>query len=373
MTATVGGLRRSARRVAGRGILGLLVAALLAVGVAWGVSASSGRAASFPETVTPADSPGAFLAGYEQPDGRVVRRDQGGDTVSEGQAYAMLVAAAIGDRARFAAAWTWASAHLLEPDGLLAWHWQDGVVTGAEPAADADVGAAAGLVSASIRWRDPSYLAAARRLAAAVVAHETVPTATGPVLAAGPWATTQPPRVDPSYLSPEELGVLAAALGGPWPALAASADRQLQALTAGGTLPSDWAVVGSDGAVHPASPPGTPSAPVRYGFDAARAPIWLAGACLPAYRAAAAGLLPALRRGGGQLELDLGGKPSPGLPSPVGTLALAAATAASGDQPAAAALEAKAAAADRAHPTYYGAAWLALTTLTLDHRLETCP
>src|SRR6266571_1756749 len=40
----------------------------------------------------------AFLDGYIDPDGRVVRRDQGGDTVSEGQSYAMLTAVALGDR-----------------------------------------------------------------------------------------------------------------------------------------------------------------------------------------------------------------------------------------------------------------------------------
>jgi hypothetical protein len=35
-------------------------------------------------------SAAAFLATYARPDGRVVRPDQGGDTVSEGQAYGTL-------------------------------------------------------------------------------------------------------------------------------------------------------------------------------------------------------------------------------------------------------------------------------------------
>ena len=38
-----------------------------------------------------------FLRRYVMPDGRVSRIDQGGDTVGEGQAYGMLMAAAIGD------------------------------------------------------------------------------------------------------------------------------------------------------------------------------------------------------------------------------------------------------------------------------------
>ena len=34
---------------------------------------------------------GQFLDEYVEPDGRVVRRDEGGDVVSEGQAYGMLI------------------------------------------------------------------------------------------------------------------------------------------------------------------------------------------------------------------------------------------------------------------------------------------
>ena len=38
-----------------------------------------------------------FLDDHVDDDGRVVRHDEGGDTVSEGQAYAMLVAVGIDD------------------------------------------------------------------------------------------------------------------------------------------------------------------------------------------------------------------------------------------------------------------------------------
>ena len=40
----------------------------------------------------------AFFDRYLQPSGRIARTDQGGDTVSEGQAYAMLLAAATATR-----------------------------------------------------------------------------------------------------------------------------------------------------------------------------------------------------------------------------------------------------------------------------------
>ena len=39
-----------------------------------------------------------FLELYVMPDGRAVRRDQGGDTVSEAQAYALLIALVADDR-----------------------------------------------------------------------------------------------------------------------------------------------------------------------------------------------------------------------------------------------------------------------------------
>src|SRR5207302_9757221 len=74
------------------------------------------------------DSARTFMRRYVEGNGRVVRRDQGGDTVSEGQAYAMLLAVALDDRGRFDTVWRWTRTHLQQPDGLLAFHWADGRV-----------------------------------------------------------------------------------------------------------------------------------------------------------------------------------------------------------------------------------------------------
>src|SRR4051812_29334355 len=63
-----------------------------------------------------------FLAQYVEPDGRVARHDQGDDTVSEGQSYALLLAQVAGDHDTFDRAWQWTAAHLSRPDGLLAAH-----------------------------------------------------------------------------------------------------------------------------------------------------------------------------------------------------------------------------------------------------------
>src|SRR5439155_5561670 len=89
----------------------------------------------------------AFLDAFVTSDGRVLRHDQGGDVVSEGQAYALLLAQVAGDRARFDAVWTWTDAHLTRADGLLSWHaGSDGSVLDTNSAADADVFAAWALV-----------------------------------------------------------------------------------------------------------------------------------------------------------------------------------------------------------------------------------
>jgi glycosyl hydrolase family 8 len=118
--------------------------------------ASSGPPAPASGTA-PSSAVAVFLDHYELADGWVVRYDQGGDTVSEGQAYAMLVAAATGNQPRFEAARNWASSHLLRPDGLMAWHWGSGRVLDNEPAADADVVAAFAVFSAAGRFHQPRW------------------------------------------------------------------------------------------------------------------------------------------------------------------------------------------------------------------------
>ncbi|MFL6198886.1 MAG: glycosyl hydrolase family 8 [Thermoanaerobaculia bacterium] len=67
-----------------------------------------------------------FLDRYATSEGRVQRIDQGGDTVGEGQAYGMLIAAASGDSGRFDAIWKWTKDNLRRKDGLISFLWKDG-------------------------------------------------------------------------------------------------------------------------------------------------------------------------------------------------------------------------------------------------------
>lgn len=298
----------------------------------------------------------AFLARYQAPDGRVIRLDQGGDTVSEGQAYAMLLAVGGRDRARFDRAWRWSEQHLQRSDGLLSWHWSDNRVVDPMPAADADLDAAWALSLAADRFRSTGYAAASARIAAGILANETVSAGGRPVLVAGPWATKSPYTVDPGYLAVPAMDRLATTTHDPrWAALADSSRDIIQRLTdQDGGLPPDWAGVDPSGAVWPASPPSS-SSPPGFGLEAARLLVWQAAACPVADHAVVAGT-----------------HPPPGHPLLV--VAQAAAASAAGDPRRAGRLLDVAARLDDAEPSYYGSAWVALGRLLLtSHDLVPCP
>jgi len=296
----------------------------------------------------------AFLDRYVDADGRVVRRDQGGDTVSEGQAYAMLLALQAGDRARFDAVWSWTRAHLQRADGLFSWHWADGRVADTSPAADADIDIARALDLAGLHDD-------ARRVADAVLAHETATRGTRLVLLAGPWAASDG-VVNPSYFSPCTFSRLQALTGDArWSRLAHDTVTLLDDLTRGGSLPPDWATVDALGDVRPAGQAGG-SGDAHYGLDAARVPLRLAACGGGAYNLAAR-LWPKLRgldRAGAAVSYSLDGKPATDADHAVGLLGAAAAARAAGSADDAARLYRLAQAQEQSHPTYYGAAWLAL-------------
>jgi endoglucanase len=303
-----------------------------------------------------------FLDRYVEDDGRVVRHDQGGDTVSEGQAYALLLAAAERDEERFARVWTWTREHLRRPDGLLAWRWADGRVTDPEPAADADLDAARALLLAAERFDEPRYADEAYALKRAIVEHETAAAADKTVLVAGPWARDQG-VVNPSYWSPRAYEMLG------FEEVAASSRRLTDVLTES-SLPPDWAKVEPWG-VSPAGPPagGEPG----YAYDAVRVAIRLAESCDPEDRALAARMWPRLREQPGAVRRALDGTPVDDGEHAVALAGAAAAAWAAGDSRAASDLLDRADRLDEERPSYYGSAWVALTRAMLeDSSLGTC-
>jgi endoglucanase len=322
----------------------------------------------------------AFLTRYLLSDGRVIRRDQGGDTVSEGQGYAMLLAVAVGNERDFNLAWQWDKSNLQLPDHLSSYHWQDGTVTGKDPATDADLDMAWALVLAATRFHQPMDRVAGLQIASAILANETVTAGGHLELVAGPWAKAVPYEVDPSYFAPEAMATLAKASGDPrWTALERDSDTLLLNLSEGKSalqLPPDWADLQVNGQIAPAGAPDTRSAP-SYGLDAQRVPIWYAATCSIKQRAVSAAMWPILqdaRDHGARLAYSLDGTSESKLVNPLGFVAAAAAADAAGDRAIAANLLDRADQQANRYHTYYGDAWIALGRVLLDTTLlSPCP
>lgn len=324
------------------------------------------------------DGPGAvadaFLDEYVD-DGRVVRTDQGGDTVSEGQAYGLLLAVAAGDEARFDEIWDWTTTNIQRDDLLLAWRWQDGSVVDDQPASDADLDAARALVLAGDTFGRDDLRDDGLALGEALLDEMTASTDLGRILLPGPWATASPHAYNPSYSSPAAYAVLSDASDDPrWDELAEGSRAATAALLDSNALPTDWATIAEDGSVAiagSASGEGEPG----YGYDATRLAIRYAESCDPADTALAARIADALP-GDDELpaELDSGAGAVTTDQHPVAYAARAAAYAASGNDAAARADLARMADTSAETPTYYGDAWNALATAMLtEGALGGCP
>jgi hypothetical protein len=207
----------------------LTIALVLAVAVvAAGLLRSSvfvARPANIAEAKT-------FFDRYVTKGGRVVRTDQGGDTVSEGQAYALLLAVATADRERFTTVWRWTKGNLQRPDGLLGWHWADGRLVDDEPATDADLDTVRALLVAADRFDRPGYRDEARRIARSILAKETATFGERRLVLPGPWGHDRR-MFNPSYVSPHTFAML----GRGWDAVADANVAALGDLMTDGALP----------------------------------------------------------------------------------------------------------------------------------------
>ena len=345
-------------------------------GIACAAAAVAGCGGSGP--AKPPRSVSRFLAAYARPDGRVVRPDQGGDTVSEGQAYGLVLTEAAGDDDAFRRIWSWTRDHLQLPDGLFAFHANAaGGLISRQPASDADV-----LIAwALLRYGGPGAAAAhraGRRVADAVLTREVTTGPGGmPILTAGPWATGRPASLNPSYWSLTALRGLARLTGrAEWSRLASGALTMTRRLTRNGRLlPPDWAELTASGTMRPEPAPDGSQPQTQYGPDAQRTVAWFAASCSSRARALAARWWPMLRSPDRARALSLhpDGSVLNGTPAPLALVASAAAARAAGDGRAARQLLRGAAAAQHAHPTYYGGAWVALGAILLStHRLGSC-
>jgi endoglucanase len=301
----------------------------------------------------------------------VVRTDQGGDTASEGQAYAMLLAVAANDRKAFTLAWRWARVNLQRPDGLLSWHWSGGALVDPAPASDADLDAANALLLAARRFRQPVYRRAALRMGKAILDVETVQRGGKLLLVPGPWATGSG-VLNPSYFDLHGMATLGrASKDRRWDQLISGSRRVAGWLTTHDPpLPPDWAQAESG----PTGPPDQPGNPPQYGFDAVRLPIRFAVSCDRRARSVAARMWPWLRDAqtrNGSLAAAFGmdGQPAASYSHPAALVGAAGAAAAAGDRAAVDRLLTEAEQLNGQSPSYYGAAWLALGRVLLQTRL----
>jgi endoglucanase len=368
-----------------------VVAAIAVVGVAmWflsGCGSSSSSSSTTSGTGGAAPNPKAqavaasewFLKHYVNGDGRVVRRDQGGDTVGEGQAYGMLMAAAIDDPKHFNLIWDWTQKNLQRPDGLISYLFQNKHIVDPQAASDADLDASRALLLAACRFHQPAFKQQALRIGSAILRVEVGSASFhgAPVLTAGPWAITPPPpTINVSYFSPASYAALRAASGdSAWSALASSSRAITnKVMPTEGRLPPDWAHVEGDNIV-PIGDPGKSGSQPQFGFDAVRTLIRMAEDPNPLGREIAARAWPVFEN---QVPTSIGiyytlhGQPIGHLVHPVALVGAAGAADAAGQTAARDGLLDAAEAIDRHGSTYYGAAWVALGRIMLTTRLLDC-
>lgn len=155
--------------------------------------------------------------------GQVIRPENGNDTVSEGQAYAMLISVCMNDKTTFDKCFNWTELNLSRnlpgsapyggPDNLLAWHWTPpgGVQSdGWLAATDADQDYAYALLLAYEKWGQSNYLSKAVAVINDILSKEVYSSPNFSnllFLKPGTWGEGniwghQGIYINPSYLSP---------------------------------------------------------------------------------------------------------------------------------------------------------------------------
>ena len=193
-----------------------------------------------------------YKQGFVGQDGRVSDPTRGGVTTSEGQSYALLRAAWLGDRSAFDTVWHWTVANLqVRGDGLFASLWGGGTVQDHNTASDADSDIALALLFAQRRFGDTAYRSAALTVLSGMWQHDVTSVNGMNVVTAGNWAAVQQspgPVINPSYFAPYAYRVFAREdTAHPWMSLVDSSYTLLDRCTAAtldgvasAGLPPNW-------------------------------------------------------------------------------------------------------------------------------------
>ncbi len=232
-----------------------------------------------------------FKSRHLAADGRVVDDGNGGISHSEGQSWALFLAAKLDDRAAFLRVLSWTQANLARrADALLAWRWRPGLgVDDLNNATDADLYRAWALALAEERWPGEGHGAAARAVARDILRLTVRRVGGRHLLLPGSWGFEGPAHLDinPSYYVFPAFAALDRLLPDPaWAALRADGLSMLADTAAGAWgLPPDWVRVPR--AAGPLL--NVPGRAPRFGYDAVRVPLhllWAGEAMHPAARAA---------------------------------------------------------------------------------------
>lgn len=227
-----------------------------------------------------ADNWARYKARFIAADGRLADDSAENVSHSEGQGYALVLAAYNDDPETFARVWAWTAANLeIRGDDLAAWRWlprDNPHVRDKNNATDGDLLIAWGLAEAGRRWRKPEYTAEARRIALSLSREVVFPTVFGPALRPGVHgfgAEDSPdgPLVNLSYWVFPAFDALAdVAPEVDWAGLERSGLALYDAARFGAfALPSDW--ISLKGGVAPAQ-----GRPPVFGYELIRAPLYLA-------------------------------------------------------------------------------------------------
>jgi len=202
---------------------------------------------------------------------------------SEGQGYAMLIAARAGDRLGFDEIWQWTKRELyIDASGLAAWKWDERSVPNVvdkNNASDGDILIAWALIESSNQWGTLEHREAARDIVRAVGKRNIVQTPAGPVLLPGRIGFSPEDHPDghvvnlsywvfPAF---DRFRALEPSID--WAAIQATGLELLRGSRFGPLrLPADWISIGS-GHPNPAQ-----AFPAKFSYNAIRIPLYLAWA-----------------------------------------------------------------------------------------------
>lgn len=224
-----------------------------------------------------------YSAYFLDADGRILDRDAGNRTTSEGQSYALFFALVANDRPRFDRILSWTERNLAQGSletHLPAWLWENKLGTWqiADPnsAADSDLWFAYTLLEAGRLWHDPALTRKGTGLAKLIADREVdnIPGLGSMLLPGASGFRTSDGfyELNPSYLPLQLLlGLDSHDPAGPWNEIAANVPKVLQGAASAGGFVLDWV------AYRPGegfSPYPTPASDALASYDAIRVYLW---------------------------------------------------------------------------------------------------